>query len=54
MPSQSPSLLLPLVVVSIVWGWVYERSGNLAVPALCHGLYNVAIVVVPVLAVSTF
>ncbi|TYT61919.1 CPBP family intramembrane glutamic endopeptidase [Natrialba swarupiae] len=46
--------LLPLVVVSIVWGWVYERSGNLAVPALCHGLYNVAIVVVPVLAVSTF
>ncbi|MEY7848844.1 lysostaphin resistance A-like protein [Natrarchaeobius sp. A-rgal3] len=46
--------LVPLVIVSVVWGWVYERTGNLVVPALCHGLYNVAIVVVPVLAASTF
>lgn len=29
-----------LTVVSIVLGYVYEATGNLAVPALVHGLYD--------------
>jgi len=29
-----------LSVPSLVFGFVYERTRNLAVPALCHGLYN--------------
>ena len=39
--------LAPLAVVAAVWGWIYARTDNLVVPALCHGLYNVAIAVVP-------
>lgn len=29
-----------LGVVSLLWGYAYERTGNLAVPVLTHGLYN--------------
>ncbi|CQH49143.1 Abi/CAAX domain protein [Halobacterium hubeiense] len=29
-----------LSVPSLVFGFVYERTRNIAVPALCHGLYN--------------
>lgn len=39
--------LTPLAVVAAIWGRIYARTDNVLVPALCHGLYNVAIVVVP-------
>jgi uncharacterized protein len=29
-----------LFVPSVVFGWVYEKTRNLVVPALVHGLYN--------------
>ena len=29
-----------LGVVSLLWGYMYERTDNLAVPILTHGLYN--------------
>jgi membrane protease YdiL (CAAX protease family) len=29
-----------LSLPSLVFGFVYERTRNIAVPALCHGLYN--------------
>lgn len=37
--------LTPLFVLSIVWGWLYHRTGNVVVPALCHGVYNAVIFV---------
>ncbi|MUV56564.1 CPBP family intramembrane glutamic endopeptidase [Halogeometricum sp. CBA1124] len=50
--------LLPAVVgastvfvVAMLWGWAYERTGNLAVPILLHGLYNTGLVTVAYLSI---
>lgn len=32
-----------LFVVSVCFGWLYERTGTLVVPALVHGFYDVAV-----------
>lgn len=32
-----------LAVLGGIWGWVYARTDNVVVPALCHGLYNAAL-----------
>jgi hypothetical protein len=37
-------------VVSLVLGYVYERTGNLVVPALVHGFYNATLLTVSYLA----
>ena len=29
-----------LFIPSLVFGWAYERSENIVVPSLAHGLYN--------------
>lgn len=34
------------LAVSLVFGWLYETTGTLVVPALVHGLYDVAVFVV--------
>ena len=42
--------LVTLLVVSIVLGWLYERTGRLAAPVAAHGLFNainLAIALVP-------
>jgi membrane protease YdiL (CAAX protease family) len=33
-------------VVSLLWGYTYERTGNVAVPVLTHGLYNLTLMVI--------
>ena len=33
-------MVVVLTGVSVVLGYVYERTENLAVPALVHGLYD--------------
>jgi hypothetical protein len=38
-------------VVAVGWGWAYERTGNLAVPILLHGLYNTGLVTVAYLSI---
>ncbi|EMA38185.1 CPBP family intramembrane glutamic endopeptidase [Halococcus hamelinensis] len=35
-----------LGVVSLLWGYAYERTDNLAVPILIHGLYNLTFLLV--------
>lgn len=35
---------------SLVWGYVYERTGNLAVPILGHGIYNATLMGIAYLA----
>lgn len=37
---------------SVVWGYIYERTGNLAVPVLAHGLYNATLMGVGYLALT--
>lgn len=32
-----------IFVVSLVFGWLYERTGNLVVPTVVHGLYNASL-----------
>lgn len=39
-------------VVSLIWGFAYERTGNLAVPMLIHGLYNATLMAVAFLALA--
>lgn len=39
-----------LFVVSAVWGWLYERTENLAVPIVAHGLYNAGLAAVSYLS----
>lgn len=41
-----------LSVPSLVFGFVYERTRNIVVPALCHGLYNATIFGIQALAPS--
>lgn len=36
-------VLLGLFAVSVVFGWLYERTGNLLVPWAVHGLYNASL-----------
>lgn len=45
-PSAAPVSLPVWLAVGLVLGWLYERSGNLAVPALVHGIYDVVVFVV--------
>lgn len=42
-PGAVAVTITPLAVVALVWGWLYARTSNLVVPALCHGLYNVVV-----------
>ncbi|MCD2198478.1 CPBP family intramembrane metalloprotease [Halobacterium sp. KA-4] len=39
-PQAAALTISILTVPSLVFGFVYERTRNLVVPALCHGLYN--------------
>lgn len=39
-PSEAVSTLLVVLFLSLVLGWVYERTDNLVVPSLAHGIYN--------------
>ncbi len=39
-------------IVSLLWGFAYERTGNLAVPMLIHGLYNATLMTVAYLALT--
>lgn len=32
--------------ISLLWGYAYERTGNVAVPILVHGLYNLTLLLV--------
>lgn len=41
------SVVLVLVVVSVVLGVAYARTGNIVVPMLLHGAYNASSAVVP-------
>jgi len=40
-----------LGVVSLLWGYAYERTDNLAVPILTHGLYNLTFMLLAYTAV---
>jgi membrane protease YdiL (CAAX protease family) len=42
--------LATLFAVALVFGVVYERTGNLVVPTLVHGLYNATLLVVSYVA----
>jgi membrane protease YdiL (CAAX protease family) len=35
--------VLGLFAVSLVFGWLYERTGNLVIPWAVHGLYNASL-----------
>ncbi|MFB6172895.1 MAG: lysostaphin resistance A-like protein [Haloarculaceae archaeon] len=41
-----------IFVVSLAWGWAYDRTGSLAVPILAHGLYNAGLAAVAALSVA--
>ncbi|MEM6258800.1 MAG: type II CAAX endopeptidase family protein [Planctomycetota bacterium] len=34
--------LIPLFVLGLVWGYLYERTGSLVVPILSHAVFNAA------------
>jgi membrane protease YdiL (CAAX protease family) len=38
--------------VSLLWGYLYERTGNLLVPIVVHGLYNAALFGLSALALA--
>lgn len=42
--------LVPVFALSVIFGVLFERTDNLAVSALCHGLYNAAIFSIVLLA----
>lgn len=42
-----------LFVVSLAWGWAYDRTDNLLVPILIHGLYNAGLAAVAYLSVTS-
>ncbi|MEM9345611.1 MAG: CPBP family intramembrane glutamic endopeptidase [Planctomycetota bacterium] len=37
--------LIPLFVLGLVWGYLYERTGSLLVPILSHAVFNAANIV---------
>jgi membrane protease YdiL (CAAX protease family) len=41
-----------LVVPSLVFGYVYEKTGNIVAPALTHGLYNATLFTILYVAIS--
>lgn len=48
---QAAALTISILSMpSLVFGFVYERTRNIAVPALCHGLYNATIFGIQILA----
>lgn len=42
-----------LFTISLVFGWLYERTENLVVPIVVHGLYNASLFAILFLLVST-
>lgn len=46
-----PTLRLPLIGAAllggVVWGWLRERTGGLAAPAIAHAIWTAAMVVAP-------
>lgn len=49
-PQAAALTISILTVPSLVFGFVYERTQNLVVPALCHGLYNATLFSIQALA----
>lgn len=45
--------VMVLVLPSLVFGIAYERTGNIAVPAVIHGVYNATLLAVSYYAVHT-
>lgn len=42
-PAQNLVAFGVLFVVSLIWGWVYDRSGSLVAPVLSHGCFGIVL-----------
>jgi membrane protease YdiL (CAAX protease family) len=51
-PQAAALTISILSLPSLVFGYVYERTRNIVVPALCHGLYNATLFGIQALAPS--